>query len=43
MQLFIEEIYKFYENPQNLKEFEEWKKAKEKITSQMLVITGELE
>ena len=42
MQLFLEEIYKFYENPKNLKEFEEWKKAKEeKITSQKLVIVGE--
>lgn len=28
MQLFIEEIYKFYENPKNLAEFQEWKKAK---------------
>lgn len=26
--LMIEEIYKFYENPNNLAEFEEWKKAK---------------
>lgn len=28
MRLFIEEIYKFYENPKNLAEFQEWKEAK---------------
>lgn len=28
MRLFIEEIYKFYENPKNLTEFQEWKEAK---------------
>lgn len=28
MRLFIEEIYKFYENPKNLAEFEKWKEAK---------------
>lgn len=28
MRLFIEEIYKFYENPKNLDEFQEWKEAK---------------
>lgn len=28
MRLFIEEIYKFYENPKNQAEFQEWKKAK---------------
>lgn len=25
---FIEEIYKFYENPKNQVEFQKWKKAK---------------
>ena len=28
MRLFIEEIYKFYENPKNQIEFQKWKKAK---------------
>lgn len=28
VRLFIEEIYKFYENPKNLAEFQEWKEAK---------------
>lgn len=28
MRLFIEEIYKFYENPKNQVEFQKWKKAK---------------
>lgn len=28
MRLFIEEIYKFYENPKNQAEFQKWKKAK---------------
>ena len=28
MRLFIEEIYKFYENKNNIAEFEKWKEAK---------------
>ena len=28
VRLFIEEIYKFYENTKNLAEFQEWKEAK---------------
>lgn len=28
VRLFIEEIYKFYENPKNLAEFEEWRKER---------------
>lgn len=28
VRLFIEEIYKFYENPKNLAEFQKWKEAK---------------
>ena len=28
MRLFIEEIYKFYESPKNLAEFEKWKKER---------------
>lgn len=30
MRLFIEEIYKFYENPKNLADFQEWKASKGK-------------
>lgn len=28
MQLLIDSIYEFYNNPQNLKDFEEWKERK---------------
>lgn len=28
MTLFIDEIHKFYSNPQNLADFEEWRKGK---------------
>lgn len=28
MTLFIDEIHKFYSNPQNVKAFEEWRKKK---------------
>lgn len=28
MELFIDEIYEFYSNPQNLADFEEWRKGK---------------
>jgi hypothetical protein len=30
MTLLIDEIYKFYSNPQNLADFEEWKERKYK-------------
>lgn len=30
MQLFIDEIYNFYQNPQNIKDFEEWQKERNK-------------
>lgn len=30
MTLLIDEIHKFYNNPQNLKDFEEWKKERSK-------------
>ena len=30
MQLLIDEIYNFYNNPKNLKDFEEWKARKKK-------------
>lgn len=30
MQLLIDEIYNFYNNPQNVKDFEEWKARKHK-------------
>lgn len=30
MTLLIDEIHKFYNNPQNLKDFEEWKKERNK-------------
>lgn len=29
MQLLIDEIYNFYQNPQNLAAFEEWKERKQ--------------
>lgn len=28
MTLLIDEIYSFYQNPQNIKDFEEWRKKK---------------
>ena len=34
---FIEEIYKFYENPSNLAEFEEWRKEKHNDENDMAV------
>ena len=30
MTLLVDEIYNFYNNPQNLKDFEEWKKERGK-------------
>lgn len=34
---FIEEIYKFYENPKNLAEFEKWRKEKHNDENDMAV------
>lgn len=28
MTLLVDEIYSFYQNPQNIKDFEEWRKKK---------------
>nr|DAI23504.1 MAG TPA: protein of unknown function (DUF1912) [Caudoviricetes sp.] len=28
MTIFIDSIYEFYQNPQNIKDFEEWRKKK---------------
>lgn len=30
MTTFIDSIYEFYNNPQNIKDFEEWKERKQK-------------
>ena len=30
MQLLIDSIYEFYNNPQNIKDFEAWKKERDK-------------
>ena len=30
MNTFIDEIYSFYQNPQNIKDFEEWQKERNK-------------
>lgn len=30
MTLLVDEIYSFYQNPQNIKDFEEWKKERDK-------------
>ena len=30
MTLLVDEIYSFYQNPQNLKDFEKWKKERNK-------------
>lgn len=37
---FIEEIYKFYENPSNLAEFEKWKKERKHNDEVNLDIEG---
>lgn len=36
MTLFIDEIHKFYSNPQNVKAFEEWRKKNMKTRTQQL-------
>lgn len=40
MTLLIDEIYKFYNNPQNLKDFEEWKKERNKRNESTQIKSG---
>ena len=40
MQLLIDEIYNFYNNPQNLKDFEEWKERKHQNESTQIKSSG---
>lgn len=40
MQLLIDEIYSFYQNPQNLKDFEEWKERKYQDESTQIKSSG---
>lgn len=40
MQLLIDEIYNFYNNPQNLKDFEEWKERKYQDESTQIKSSG---
>ena len=40
MQLLIDEIYSFYNNPQNLKDFEEWKERKYQDESTQIKSSG---
>lgn len=40
MQLLIDEIYNFYNNPQNLKDFEEWKERKYQNESTQIKSSG---
>ena len=40
MQLLIDEIYSFYQNPQNLKDFEEWKERKHQNESTQIKSSG---
>ena len=41
MTLFIDEIHKFYSNPQNMKDFEEWKERKHKNDDTQIKSKGE--
>lgn len=41
MTLLIDEIHKFYSNPQNIAEFEEWKERKYKNESSQIESGGE--
>ena len=41
MTLLIDEIYKFYSNPQNIAEFEEWKERKYKDEDSQIESSGE--
>ena len=40
MTTFIDEIYSFYQNPQNLKDFEEWKERKKQNESTQIKSSG---
>lgn len=40
MQLLIDEIYNFYNNPQNLKDFEEWQERKRNNESTQIKSSG---
>lgn len=40
MQLLIDEIYSFYQNPQNLAAFEEWKERKYQNESTQIKSSG---
>lgn len=40
MTLLIDEIYKFYSNPQNLADFEEWKERKYKDEDSQIKSSG---
>jgi hypothetical protein len=40
MQLLIDSIYEFYQNPQNLKDFEEWKERKYQNESTQIESSG---
>lgn len=41
MTLLIDEIHKFYSNPQNIAEFEEWKERKYKDEDSQIESSGE--
>lgn len=41
MTLLIDEIHKFYSNPQNIAEFEEWKERKYKNEDSQIESSGE--
>lgn len=41
MQLLIDSIYEFYQNPQNLAAFEEWKERKHKNDDTQIKSEGE--
>lgn len=40
MQLLIDEIYNFYNNPQNIKDFEEWRERKKQNESTQIKSSG---
>ena len=40
MNTFIDEIYSFYQNPQNLKDFEEWQERKRNNESTQIKSSG---
>nr|DAF90949.1 MAG TPA: hypothetical protein [Podoviridae sp. ctrJu12] len=40
MTTFIDSIYEFYQNPQNIKDFEEWQERKHKNESTQIKSSG---